>query len=305
MAIEIQATGATSFVAITGSPFSIVCQVSTAAAVNTVISGAGATAAIAGDRTDFTVTLFDIGNNQRTGGGDQVDVKIEPTPTPGSGAISDVEVFDLLNGVYTVRYVIQSTATPYTISVTVNADSSNIKTSSLTVTSNVTSPAHSVFDWPTATWPAADPLKKVNMGAAYTFSTALKDAYANPIKEHTETLVTEITGQGQTHYSTAVLAALPSGSYSTTFTIPASSGNLVTDRTQSRCGSYTLYQYLVSPAGLSAAYYPNKWFSPQATPYLRQIDPVINFSWGAAEDIIPKIAREYVSIEWEGYLMPT
>jgi hypothetical protein len=62
---------------------------------------------------------------------------------------------------------------------------------------------------------------------------------------------------------------------------------------------------LVAPAGLSGSYYANKWFSPQAAPYLSRIDPEINFSWGTAEDIIPKIAREYVSIEWEGYLLPS
>jgi hypothetical protein len=222
----------------------------------------------------------------------------------------EIEVFDLLDGTYTVRYVATAATTPYTISVTVNADSSNIKTSSLTVSSDVTSPAVSSFTWSTATWPSADPVKVVHILTSYTFTTHLKDAYSNPIKLKTNaeykaagdkvlTLLTEITGQGQTLYSTAAVPSPATGDFDTEFTIPTSS-----DRSKSLCGSYTLHQYLVESGGLSASYYPNKWFSPRAKPYLTRIDPVINFNWGAAEDIIPKIAREYVSVDWVGYLMP-
>lgn len=35
---------------------------------------------------------------------------------------------------------------------------------------------------------------------------------------------------------------------------------------------------------------------------MTQIDPVVNFNWTTDEDIIPNVAREYVSIEWIGYL---
>lgn len=63
--------------------------------MNTVISGAGSTYTIAGVVTDFTVTLFDSGNNQRTSGGDQLAVTIVPTPAPSAVAdIINIEVFD-------------------------------------------------------------------------------------------------------------------------------------------------------------------------------------------------------------------
>ena len=55
---------------------------------------------------------------------------------------------------------------------------------------------------------------------------------------------------------------------------------------------------------MSAAYYPNKWFSPYEQPYLTRVDPVVNFNWNGTVDIIPGIAKEYVSIEWTGYFMP-
>ena len=70
------------------------------------------------------------------------------------------------------------------------------------------------------------------------------------------------------------------------------------------CGFYTLHQYIVESGGLTASYYPNKWFSPYGKPYLTRVDAVVNFSWDEKDDIIPNVAREYVSIEWVGYLKP-
>ena len=65
-----------------------------------------------------------------------------------------------------------------------------------------------------------------------------------------------------------------------------------------------MHQYLVEAGGLTASYYANKWFSPYGAPYLTKIDEVINFDWGEDQDIIPNVAREYVSVEWTGYLQP-
>lgn len=48
------------------------------------------------------------------------------------------------------------------------------------------------------------------------------------------------------------------------------------------------------------SYYSNKWFS--GSPYLTQVDSEVNFHWTG--DLIPGVARDYVSITWEGYLAP-
>jgi hypothetical protein len=104
---------------------------------------------------------------------------------------------------------------------------------------------------------------------------------------------------GQTVYDTGVVSDLTIGRYETTFTVPTSS-----ERNVSLCGAYTLHQYLVESGGLLGSYYANKWFSPYDQPYLSQIDELVNFNWGNETEIIPGIAREYVSIEWNGYLMP-
>ena len=48
-------------------------------------------------------------------------------------------------------------------------------------------------------------------------------------------------------------------------------------------------------------YYTNRWFS--GVPYLTQYDSIININWGD-EDLIPNVASNYVSIEWEGFILP-
>jgi hypothetical protein len=116
---------------------------------------------------------------------------------------------------------------------------------------------------PNLDWPTANDKTEIHLTKAYNFLTYLRDAYGNPIREREHTLITEVEGQGQKLYSTSVLSNLPTGEYDTTFTIPTSE-----DRSLSRCGTYTLHQYLVQSGGLSGSYYPNKWFSPYASPFL-------------------------------------
>jgi hypothetical protein len=66
-------------------------------------------------------------------------------PDSGGTTVDTVEIFDQLDGTYTIEYEIFDSTTTYTISVTTNADSSNIKTSYLTIVSNLTSPLVSEF----------------------------------------------------------------------------------------------------------------------------------------------------------------
>lgn len=140
LSILVQPNGAGPAYHVHGSPFTIVCQENVAAPANTVISGSGATSAIAGNTTDFTVTLFDSGNNQRRSGGDQVAVTITSAAGGAASTAQGIEVFDLEDGTYTIRYKVLGTATLHLITVTVNADASNQKTSTLNVSSNTTSP---------------------------------------------------------------------------------------------------------------------------------------------------------------------
>lgn len=182
------------------------------------------------------MTLHDSGNNQRTSGGDQLAVTI--IADVGGASAAGVEIFDQHDGTYIVVYEIFDTASPYTVSVTTNADAGNIKTSSLVVVSNLTSPKVSEFSSPATdlSWPTTAAATTINLEQPYTFITDLKDAYANPIKERSQTLLTEIEGQGQKVYFTASLNDLSLGRYETTFIVPTSA-----ERSISLCGSYTLH----------------------------------------------------------------
>jgi hypothetical protein len=190
---------------IAGSPFTVVCQVSTTAPANTVITPATQTA-IAGHMTQFVVTLYDTGNNQRTSGGDQLVIgpctslplsasclslsvsQPMPTLTPdttsgGQVAVTAIEIFDQGDGTYVVGYVATDTSSLFTVSVTVNQDTDETKTITgyLTVESDITSPSSSTITW--TSWTSPDPIKIVDLTTSYSFSTFLKDLYMNPIKE--------------------------------------------------------------------------------------------------------------------------
>ena len=193
MKVEVQPNGDGPYYQIPGSPFPLICQVTTTDPVNTVISGDGSTDTIAGDPTNFTVTLFDSGNNQRTSGGDQLAVTI--VPDAGS-PITDIDIYDHEDGTYTVSYVVFDTAELYTVSVTVNADSGNSKQTILTAVSNSTKPNVSTITSVDLSWPTAAAETVIQLEQAYTFLTHLKDAYSNPIKERQLAMITEVEGQG-------------------------------------------------------------------------------------------------------------
>ena len=101
----------------------------------------------------------------------------------GGASAAGVEIFDQLDGTYIVVYEIFSTVAPYTISVTTNTDAGNVKTSSLTVVSNLTSPSVSDFSSVDLSWPTVAAFTTIDLEQAYSFLTDLKDAYQNPINE--------------------------------------------------------------------------------------------------------------------------
>ena len=141
MTIKLQPNGIGSFYPLSTSPFPITCMVSTTAPVNTVLSGSGKNNAVAGNVAHFIVTLFDSGNNQRTSGGDVLQVAITST----SHSLTQIEIFDNEDGTYNVDYLATDASETYTISVTVNGDSANAKTSTVIVVANIPDPTKSTL----------------------------------------------------------------------------------------------------------------------------------------------------------------
>jgi hypothetical protein len=118
----------------------------------------------------------------------------------------------------------------------------------------------------------------------------IRDKYDNLVIEEQPVLMT-IMGQGQTLYHK--FSANSPDSYSVQYTLPTG------DMDDSKCGWYSLSNFLLVQGGLEASYYTNRWFSGE--PYLQRYDPEIDFNWEIGE-VIPGVASNYVSVIWEGFL---
>ncbi len=172
MDISVQFNGQGSTYALSTSPFYIRCHATTTDPSKTILTGAGTTNAVAGAVGTFLVTVFDAGNNQQQIGGDKIEVTIvRPSLT-----ITEIEIFDNEDGTYRVEYKVTEATVdpmiPYVITVTVNGDSANSKTSYLTVVPNKPDPLKS-------TLLANTPL---TIEQSHTFQVQIFDSYKNPIQ---------------------------------------------------------------------------------------------------------------------------
>ena len=129
----------------------------------TTLTGTGVTDSIAGVVASFTVTLFDSGNNQREVGGDLLLVQI-------SDGVTDIETFDNHDGTYRVDYRINDASITHDLSVTINGDTANSKTSIITTVPNLPDAASSTMA--TETLIILDKIKTVDV--------QVFDAFGNP-----------------------------------------------------------------------------------------------------------------------------
>lgn len=167
MYIEVQPNGIGSFYSIKSSPFDVNCIVSSTHVPSTVLSGSGIASATAGEVAEFLITLKDVGLNQRTSGGDQVQVDI----TSLSNTISDIQIFDNEDGTYLVKYMITDSSEVYTIDVTINGVA---YATSPTVTPVENIPYSSTSEM-TTVWTT------VSINTAYQVDIVLKDEFTNLI----------------------------------------------------------------------------------------------------------------------------
>lgn len=168
--ISIQYNGQGSFYALSTSPFYIKCHVTTTDARWTTITGEGKNYAIAGIPNGFLVTVFDQGNNQQQTGGDRIAVTI--VSQSGLITITEIEIFDNQDGTYRVKYEVNDASEPYTVTVTVNGDTANKKTTQLVVDPNTSNAVASKL---TGT---STPL---TIAADHTFNFQIFDSFNNPI----------------------------------------------------------------------------------------------------------------------------
>lgn len=120
---------------------------------------------LAGVVYQFTVTLYDTGNNRLTKGGDSLTITIEP----GQDLI---ELFDQHDGSYLVEYKILSKG-QYTLNVVTNDDVSNTKTRTIEVIPNQSEPAPSTITFD----------DHVLVDYEYTVVTQIYDSFGNEVTD--------------------------------------------------------------------------------------------------------------------------
>lgn len=241
----------------------------------TTLTGTGVTDSMAGVVASFTVTLFDSGNNQREVGGDLLLVEI-------SNGVTDIETFDNSDGTYRVDYKINDASASHGLSVTINGDTGNTKTSTITTIPNDPDSASSTMATTTL----------IVLDDPQTVDVEIFDSFGNRILIE-DPIVLVVAGLDSNLYFT--YASTAPSVYELAYAAPSGTDDV------SRCGFYTVSSFLLIQGGLEGSYYTNRWFS--GTPYLTKYDPLININWGT-DDLIENVASNYVSIEWSGFLLP-
>jgi hypothetical protein len=174
--------------------------------------------------------------------------------------------------------------------VTVNGDADNAKSSTIATVPNS----------PHAATSALRTDQSIQMDNYKAVDVEVYDMYDNAIQDR-QPIVQVVSGQNRNYYDTFALkteidtATSAPNEYETTYAVSSGSGDV------SYCGFYTLSAFLLVQGGLEGSYYANRWFSSE--PYLTKVDSNINHQWGAG-DLIEDVASNYVSIEWNGFLMP-
>jgi outer membrane protein assembly factor BamB len=69
-----------------------------------------------------------------------------------------------------------------------------------------------------------------------------------------------------------------------------------------RVGNYNLTVAKAKRGGLVGEYFNNRWMYGEAV--MIRTDPMINFMWGA-EHAITESGKDYISVRWTGYVLPT
>ena len=67
-------------------------------------------------------------------------------------------------------------------------------------------------------------------------------------------------------------------------------------------GNYELDVYQLVPGGLKGYYYTDNYLSDERLDNVRT-DAVVNFTWGMGA--VTTFGRDFVSVRWEGYIMPS
>lgn len=178
------------------------------------MSGTGLTSAIAGIQSIFTAKLYDTQGNARTTGGDTVTA----TLYSGATSVGSTWVTDNEDGTYQVQYQANIAGT-YTVTVVVNGDTANNKTSTVTLIAGDPDPELSTLTFPSG----------ITIGTASTLSIVAKDQFGNLITSQQIEIAYELIGNHGLVSGNVPVMTLSSALYEQSLTIPVPTSTSVSE----------------------------------------------------------------------------
>ena len=261
------------------------CTSSTVDPSKTVIAGSGLTTAIAGEKASFTIALYDANSNVIDNTDSDINININVNIVSTNENVSTkVLSYDSSIKKYVVTYIAYNTLTPFTITITVNNDSTNAKTSTMTLLPNVPSNPKSSY--------SSSIVASYTMDTVSTLNVFIRDEYSNPTTD-TFSLFTMIRGDFGIAKATYTKDTSDLSKYVGSFNIKR------VNSTYSGCGTASLSTYVLI-SGIKRKIYDNYWMNGNKIKTI--IDNEINFEYNENEDIVEGYDKMYSSMSFSFYI---
>ncbi|KAI9999082.1 hypothetical protein PInf_003764 [Phytophthora infestans] len=285
--------------AITGSPFLVNVTAGPALGSRCVAAGGALVSAVAGERTNFTVSIYDTFGNAKTNAGSEIIVVTLTGPGVAATTVNAaVAVSYTGNGVFLVAYALTLKGS-YKISVTVDGVTIISSPFNLYAYPAMASPATTSLDLLSPVLPKtqADPPLVFRAGALIVLRLTTRDVLGNVLESGGNFFQVD---DAVRRFLEAPIADEKNGSY------------LVTLRPK-RSVLFPFTPKLMMPGGLNGSYYsasevPVGTATAESSPdhslmVLKRRDVTINFDFGEKPPSHIYSAETF-SARWNGYLLP-
>ena len=243
--------------------------------------------ATAGLQQTLIIQTKDAGNNSLTAATAGLSLLASFLSPLSNAAYVSYSVAYLSLGQYAVSFTAQ-TASNYSVNITVSALPILGSPFLLTVVPGIASPALTAL-----LSPAFSNISVNTLGTLAVIATF--DSYGNAETRDSQqtAFVIRLTDKNSTLALTVLGQTLDYGN-----------GSYALQYNSSVIGEYAGQILMTQGNGLFGNYYSNRWLS--GTPALQRVDANINFNWLSDASLTPitPTARDYVSIEWTGYVRP-
>jgi hypothetical protein len=256
----------------------------------------GVTSTGAGVLGSFTLVAKDSSGNTRTSGGDQINVTVKTS----SGTLipaNQASVVDNSDGTYLIQYILSQLGT-YTVHITMNGDSTNELSQSISII-----PGNPDSFQSSLTVPAT-----ISLGSTLSVFIQANDVYGNAVSTAV-TLYGYLVLEANPNFlplqfaftTKSVATGLYTGSVKYDYKAADISGLCKPTTVSPACtfvGSLLVYVYVIYP-GLEGLYFITA--TATGSPKIVSFDTVIGVDWGNKP--IPGLIATSLAIQWNGLLL--